>query len=496
MDHAKLNQWINRALVVAVLAVGGVAVALAASGMQDVKETLFKEASKNLKQAREMKADVLAPKSFGEGLKYYREAEADFQRGKNLDGIRKKLQASVRLLQKAMEATKLAEVTFSASMKARADALAAGAPSFASQLWREADGKFAEAATELENGDVNSAKRKSVEGERLFRQAELAAIKANYLNETWTLLDQAEKSEVKKYAPKTLARAQDLIAKAENELNTNRYDTDVARDLARQAKYEAKHALFLANVIRQLKDNKISWEDYILATEKPLANIASSVDIVGEFDSGFNKTTEAILAWVKTYQDSAMRLTQELAERDQQIEMLSARVSELQEKLGGVEKEKSALARRMEAQARIRQQFASVEKIFSREEAQVLREGNDIIIRLVGLNFAVGKAAIEPQYFGLLTRLQQAVNTFPECTVTVEGHTDSFGSNESNQKLSQERAEAVRQYILANMGLEESRISAVGYGESRPIANNETPEGRTKNRRIDVVIHPSIQGTN
>ena len=59
-------------------------------------------------------------------------------------------------------------------------------------------------------------------------------------------------------------------------------------------------------------------------------------------------------------------------------------------------------------------------------------------------------------------------------------------------ELSKKRADAVSQYILANMGIDASRIEAVGYGESKPIANNETKEGRTKNRRIDVVLHPKL----
>ncbi|MFQ5638306.1 MAG: OmpA family protein [bacterium] len=91
--------------------------------------------------------------------------------------------------------------------------------------------------------------------------------------------------------------------------------------------------------------------------------------------------------------------------------------------------------------------------------------------------------------------MQQAINIFLDAKISVQGHTDSYGSDQTNLKLSQERAEAVRQYILANMGLDETRIAAVGYGESKPIANNETAAGRTKNRRIELVIHPQLPGT-
>ena len=94
----------------------------------------------------------------------------------------------------------------------------------------------------------------------------------------------------------------------------------------------------------------------------------------------------------------------------------------------------------------------------------------------------------------MLTKVQNAIKVFPECTITVEGHTDSYGSDEMNYGLSQQRSDAVKQYLIANMGMEESKINSVGYGENRPIANNETQEGRTKNRRIDVLIHPDLPG--
>ncbi len=81
---------------------------------------------------------------------------------------------------------------------------------------------------------------------------------------------------------------------------------------------------------------------------------------------------------------------------------------------------------------------------------------------------------------------------FPKSDVRVEGHTDSYGTDEANLKLSEERSEAVRLYLTANMGSGAPKITSVGYGETRPIANNETADGRAKNRRIDIVIVPQM----
>ena len=72
----------------------------------------------------------------------------------------------------------------------------------------------------------------------------------------------------------------------------------------------------------------------------------------------------------------------------------------------------------------------------------------------------------------------------------VEGHTDTTGSVELNMRLSQARADAVREYLIANQTLTPDRISAVGYGADRPLASNATAAGRAINRRIDILIIP------
>ena len=321
---------------------------------QDIKASLFKEANKAMKNAKEVKADLLSPKNFSEALKHYQNADSDYQKGKNLEDIRKKLRASVVYFTKATEATKLAEVTLANSIKARSDASQSGAPQYSAETWSKAEVKFNDAARELEGGDVNDAKKRSGEAETIYRQAELEAVKVNYLNDTWDLLNKAEENDVKKFAPGTLKKAQDLIAQAEKELNENRYDTDVARSLARQAKYEAQHSIYLAEVIKRLRDNKELMEDFLLATEKPLDRIASTMDLIGSFEAGYDKTTNEIVNYTQTLQDRATKLDQDLAERDQQVDMLNARIAELGTKLGGIEKEKSELAKQMEAQAKIR----------------------------------------------------------------------------------------------------------------------------------------------
>ncbi|HEX8909992.1 MAG TPA: OmpA family protein [Anaeromyxobacteraceae bacterium] len=102
--------------------------------------------------------------------------------------------------------------------------------------------------------------------------------------------------------------------------------------------------------------------------------------------------------------------------------------------------------------------------------------------------FDTGKATIDQRSYSLLDEVADALKAHPEVkSVQVEGHTDNRGSAKLNKKLSQARAEAVRKYLIGK-GIEANRLTAKGYGSSRPIADNKTAAGRDANRRVEFVI--------
>jgi outer membrane protein OmpA-like peptidoglycan-associated protein len=129
--------------------------------------------------------------------------------------------------------------------------------------------------------------------------------------------------------------------------------------------------------------------------------------------------------------------------------------------------------------------------MFEDHEALVMRESNVVILRLVGLQFESGSADIDTGNQQLLDKIERAIDIYPRCEVVVEGHTDSSGGDALNTRLSQERAESVRTFLTVNGHIPGYRISAVGYGDTRPIANNKTKAGRDRNRRIDLLIIPN-----
>ena len=101
--------------------------------------------------------------------------------------------------------------------------------------------------------------------------------------------------------------------------------------------------------------------------------------------------------------------------------------------------------------------------------------------------FDVGKASLKPSSYKALNDLVEILKIKSEMAVEIQGHTDNVGRDEDNFKLSQERAAAVRQYLLAK-GISAERVSAKGYGPSQPIADNSTEEGKAKNRRTSLKV--------
>lgn len=103
-----------------------------------------------------------------------------------------------------------------------------------------------------------------------------------------------------------------------------------------------------------------------------------------------------------------------------------------------------------------------------------------------GITFDVGKSTIKPESMGEINRIAKLMAENPDLKFSVEGHTDNTGSAASNQKLSEQRSEAIVAKLV-EMGIEESRLTAVGKGQNSPIADNNTDEGRAKNRRVEFV---------
>ncbi|MFQ6005606.1 MAG: OmpA family protein [Woeseia sp.] len=458
----------------------------------ELRSTFFKNADAALAEADAVDARLLAPRSYNRGEKAYAAAEAGLSRGRNVQYLRDKTAEAASHFGAAKRAAELAKTVLAQVLKSRQDAFNARANELSKDIWDKANREFASAIRYLERGDLKSAKRKDITATSLYRDAELVAIKAQYLTETRRLLADADKRKVGRYAPFTLNKAKKLLADAERELEENRYDTDYPRSLAQQANYEAKHAFYLADVVLSVRNKDLSVEMLVLQWEDPLRQIAGAADVVPAMSNGHQQLATELVDYVENTRNEVQSLEQDVQAGNLRLADMEEELRALDERLGGATAERAALVQRLEAQARIKEQFEQVEKMFTRREARVFREGNNVILRLVGLSFDSGESAIKQNSFDLLAKVEQAIDVFPRSELVIQGHTDSYGGDELNQKLSQERAESVQQYMINAMRIPSYRLIATGYGETNPIANNETAAGRAKNRRIDIVIKPNL----
>jgi outer membrane protein OmpA-like peptidoglycan-associated protein len=119
---------------------------------------------------------------------------------------------------------------------------------------------------------------------------------------------------------------------------------------------------------------------------------------------------------------------------------------------------------------------------------QVKKDARGTIISMSDILFDVGKATLTSDLKTSLAKIAGILTIYKDANVIIEGHTDNQGGEELNQKLSEKRAGNVRDFLVQPGGVDSLRLSAIGYGFSKPIADNASKEGRQKNRRVDLVI--------
>lgn len=452
---------------------------------QEYKQRMFDELDSLVKSARENDAQLLSPGLYERGIESYKEAEEALKNGDNLEDVTEAINLSKGFFSVALQKSDISRNTFINALKAREDAMNVSAPKLVEEMWTEAEERFRSATLEVEDNEMADARELGFESEKLYRNAELNAIKITHLQNVWDLIEKADDESVESFAPKTVEKAKIMAENAEEEIQSDRYDTRYADQLIAQAEYELNHGFVIMDKIKEIEEKDISYEDLLLSLEQPMINAGKQINHIVRFDKGYKEADNALIEALKNYSDSTHSLAV-------QNEELHSEILQYEVKLGNINEEQLQLREKVEEIEEFKRKVKEIEEMFLPGEAEVIYDAEKVTIRLISLKFSVGSSMITPQYFSLLTKVQKSIRQFEGAAVTVEGHTDSRGREEVNSELSQKRADAVMQYLKANMPDNKGSIYAIGYGEARPIANNETEEGREQNRRIDIVINPIL----
>ncbi len=170
-------------------------------------------------------------------------------------------------------------------------------------------------------------------------------------------------------------------------------------------------------------------------------------------------------------------------------------IEQLAELSAQLEQFKTLAQLKAEEAEELRRAKALLEGKLSSSEANIGYDERGLVARLLDqVLFDSGKAELRPGARAVLDKVAQVLKEVPGQPIGIEGHTDNVpikvSAWESNDALSQARAQAVAAYFTENHGIDASRLTAIGYGESRPIVSNSSESGRQKNRRVEVIILP------
>ena len=185
----------------------------------------------------------------------------------------------------------------------------------------------------------------------------------------------------------------------------------------------------------------------------------------------------------------------EAAEREAALKAAGEREADLQKKLeaehAALEAEKKALAEeRAKAEARQKEAMNKLNELQSKL-IQVSQDARGIILSMSDILFDVDKATLKQDLKTSLAKVAGILTVYQQFNVSIEGNTDNTGSADHNMKLSQQRADNVKNFLV-EQGIDAGRLSAKGLGMTMPIADNSTKEGRQKNRRVDLVIQAKV----
>ena len=439
-----------------------------------------------ISNAQKNQVNVLAPISFGKAEKYLNDAKEAWAGGDEISEILEDITSGRTQLQRAEEMAQVARTTLPSVIKARELARAAGATNLGED-YVKAEKQFLKLTRAIEKNNLKYAQNNRDKVGAAFDQLEVRAIKEQKLGEARKLIDQAEEEGAKKLAPQSLEIAKRSLKDAGAFITEHRYEREKIQQKSSEALFQAERLLEVTRQSKKIKE--IEPEEISLWVEGILSKTASTLSAPDMRNESFDTQRENILGSISALHEDKQFLASQDKAHVEEIESLKQQIALLE----GKTKEEQAAIERLEKEKRFNELFNEVTGYFSAGEAEVYKQGNRLIIRLRAIQFPVGQSIIMPDNYGLLSKVQRAIRTFGEPDVVIEGHTDTAESEEISEHLSQERAESVRKYLVANQTLPEDKIVAVGYGSKRPLASNETEMGRAINRRIDVVISPTPQ---
>ena len=416
-----------------------------------------------VKNAKAKGSEYLAPESYTTASKSLESATNAAYNNKS-DKAKKAAGEGLKVLDKMKSDTSKSRELLTEVLQARERAMAAGAKTLESEKLAKLDKDLKKTATLVEEGDIEKAKQqrpKLLEG---YTQLELTALKQGTADMAKSAIASAKEQGAKKYAPKTLAQAEEKMTLAVSILDADRTQTDKADIQAKNAKYLAEKSSVITEIVKDFDRRDYTKEDMVLWHQSKLTEVNQPLGA----QLPFNESDDKVVLSLKSA-----------------IIKLKAAEDKYGKELASTEKERLALE---EKDSINKQKFDKVQAMFTKEEANVYLQRQNVLISAFGFIFPSGQSEIQTANFPLMNKIIRAIEIFPKARIEVTGHTDDTGSDNINQSISEARAKNVGKFLVEVGDINQDRITTAGYGESRPVASNGTAAGRAENRRVDINI--------
>ena len=450
-------------------------------------------------QAGKDSAELLAPQSYakaGEQLKRATKAARAQDREAASAAAAAGLQ-SITALQRDSQGSRelLADL-----LKQRDRAYNAGANTLPGEQLAELDNALKATTALVEQGKLEQAKRSRPTLLAGYSRLELLALKQSTIDQARSAIGAAKQQGAKTFAPRTLARAEEEMALALSILDADRTQTDKADRHASNARWQAQQSAVITETIKDFNRRDYDLEEVVLWYQQQLEMINAPL---GE-PLPFNQPNDRVVGGLSRAVGELVSERDTVRNQVQQTEQqTAAQMAAYQTQLQQAEQQKiaqlAAYQTQLQTAAQQRQQtsqveqaererFETVQALFGDQEAEVYRQRKNILISVHGFEYPSGQSEIQAANFPLMNKLVQAVRIFPGAAIEVSGHTDASGNDATNQRLSLARAEKVSQFLINVGGIGQAKMTTRGFGETRPVASNDTREGRAENRRVEIVI--------
>lgn len=404
--------------------------------------------------------DILADKQFEEGSDYLNDATKELKKGGSSEEVLESAAIAKAYFQDAEITAQPRKPIAERILDARNAALLAGLRNSA-PLIKELKQVDDDLKGETKQFSKGLSPEEFSEFQKKYLTLETKAVQFRELNSAKVAIKQATKNDAEDLAPVSLRTASLDYSNAENTIVQSPRNPGIYQPSVQAALESAMMLQDVMDVIMDAKGTPEKIAVQIVTQKRALGELTSNV---GRLKANLQSTQQVLQE-----KEGALKLTE----------------SELRKTEGVLKTQEEQLAS-ASTQVRFQQAMDEARKTLPQSDALVYQQGQTLVFRLKRVNFKSGTAIIPESSKPLIAQVNDIISRLDAEKVIVQGHTDSVGSEAVNLRLSEERAVAVADY-LSSLGSGYA-LENVGYGESQPIASNETAEGRATNRRVDLVV--------